>query len=153
MQHPVANISGWRILVEPGIKSTFDFRVKYQQPLKRVRTPKHIHLIIDLYMKQTGNRELTKRLLRHMLEVLTQLSPVTEYPPSLQNYQQEHANEFADLDNYGEYPVTFLLIVFELIMIQEKTNYPSGTLNRKLFELLLNDADIFSVVSTATFRG
>lgn len=38
-------------------------------------------------------------------------------------------------------------------MIQEKSNYPNGTLNLHLFERFRAKADIFSVVSTATFRG
>jgi len=39
-------------------------------------------------------------------------------------------------------------------MIQEKTNYPSGTMNIKVFEAFKNNYnDIFSVVSAATFGG
>jgi hypothetical protein len=38
-------------------------------------------------------------------------------------------------------------------MIQEKTNYPKGTLNIEVFERFKNHYDdIFSVVSAATFR-
>lgn len=43
--------------------------------------------------------------------------------------------------------------ITELIMIQEKTNYPQGVMNLNLFRLFRNEADIFSVVSAATFRG
>ncbi len=74
------------IHVEHGNKSPYDFIVKYQEPGKRLRTPKHIHLIT------------------------------------------------------------------ELIMIQEKTNYPNGTINLNLFKKFRNGADIFSIVSAATFR-
>jgi hypothetical protein len=38
-------------------------------------------------------------------------------------------------------------------MVQEKTNYPDGTMNLDLFRLFREGADIFSVVSAATFRG
>ena len=51
-----------KILIIPGKKSEKDFIVKYQQPGKRIRTPKHIHLIIDLFLKKTFNRELTLNL-------------------------------------------------------------------------------------------
>lgn len=61
--------------------------------------------------------------------------------------------QFQGVDAYGEYSVEFLLVITELIMIQEKTNYPSGILNLNLFRLFQGEADIFSVVSAATFRG
>lgn len=57
------------------------------------------------------------------------------------------------MDTYGEYTVEFLLVVTELIMIQEKTNYPDGVMNLNLFQRFRDGADIFSVVSAATFRG
>jgi len=152
-QHLITRINGWDVIVEPGEKSQFDFIVRYRQRGKRIRTPKHIHLVIDLYIKQAHNRPLVKELIGHMLTVLDQLRPITEYPPALQIYRQEHVERFEDLNNYGEYPVSFLLVIFELIMLQEKTNYPCGTLNKTVFEKFLNDADIFSIVSAATFRG
>lgn len=47
-----------KVFVSKGSKkeSLYDFRVHYQEPNKRVRTPKHIHLIIDLYIKLSRNR-------------------------------------------------------------------------------------------------
>jgi len=142
------------ILVSRGIKSNYDFRVHYQEPGKRVRTPKHIHLIIDLYMKLTGNKELTMRLLDHIINnMILKVRPSTEFPPEIQIFSQEHISQFKELDDYGEYSVEFLLVVTELIMIQEKTNYPNGTMNLRLFQKLRNGADIFEVVSTATFTG
>ena len=49
--------------------------------------------------------------------------------------------------------VEFIVIVTELIMIQEKTNYPTGNLNVKVFERFRDKHDdIFAVVSAATFR-
>jgi len=56
------------ILVEPGDKSKNDFRVRYQEPGKRKRTPKHIHLIIDLYMKKENNKRKTMELVDQLLE-------------------------------------------------------------------------------------
>jgi hypothetical protein len=151
-RHTVMEIDGWRVLVQPGIKSPHDFKVLYQQESSRIRTPKHIHLIIDLIIKREHSRDLTRSLIRHMLSVLTRLRASVSYPPQLQVFRREDAEEYRALDAFGEYPVAFLLVVFELIMIQEKTNYPSGVMNRHLFERFLNDADIFSVVSAATFR-
>jgi len=142
-----------KILVDEGSKSEYDFIVRYQEPNKRVRTPKHMHLIIDLYMKQTGNRRLTKHFINHVLtNIIDKVNPVNSFPPQLQIFQPQHIDNFSALDEYGEYSIEFCLVVIELIMIQEKTNYPNGDLNKRLFQLFYEDADVFSVVSTATFR-
>jgi len=142
------------IYASKGQKSPYDFRVQYQAPGKRLRTPKHIHLIIDLYMKRTGNKSLTMRLADHIIdEVILRVQPSTFSPPALQVFSPSHLAAFQPLDEFGEYSVEFLLVVTELIVIQEKTNYPQGVMNLNLFRLFRNEADIFSVVSAATFRG
>jgi hypothetical protein len=146
---------GVKIFVSKGSKkeSPHDFRVHYQEPNKRVRTPKHIHLIIDLYMKLSRNEELTLKLVDYLINMMKKLKPVTQYPPSLQVYDKQDLSEFEELNNYGEYSVEFIVVVTELIMIQEKTNYPTGTMNVKVFERFRDKHDdIFAVVSAATFR-
>lgn len=144
---------GVEIYVEPGKKSQYDFRVRYREPGKAIRTPKHIHLIIDLYMKKVCNKELTLRLVEEFLKMLPELQPATEFPPNFQEFSKDRFSKFEKLNGCGEYSVEFLAAIFDLIMIQEKTNYPNGTINRKLFEAFLNEKDIFAVVSAATFRG
>jgi len=142
------------VYVSKGGKSQYNFKVQYQEPSKRIRTPKHIHLIIDLYMKRTGDARLTMQLVDHIIDaVILKVSPSTSNPPTLQIFSPQHVARFQTLDSYGEYSVGFLLVITELIMIQEKTNYPQGTLNLNLFRLFRDEADIFSVVSAATFRG
>jgi len=145
--------NGTEILVEPGIKSKNDFKVRYKEPGKFIRTPKHIHLIIDLYLKKAGNRELTLKLVYEFLEMLSKLKSSTKFPPEFQGFNKESFEKFSGLNKYGEYSVEFLAAIFNLIMIQEKTNYPNGIINKKLFEAFLAEKDIFSVVSAATFRG
>ena len=143
-----------KILVSKGSKkeSLYDFRVHYQEPNKRVRTPKHIHLIIDLYMKLSQNKELTLKLVDYLIDMMKKLKPETSFPPSLQVYNKNDIDKFKELNNYGEYSIEFILVVTELIMIQEKTNYPNGIMNIKVFERFRNKHnDIFSVVSAATF--
>lgn len=145
--------NGVEVYVETGKKSKYDFRVRYKGPKKALRTPKHIHLVIDLYLKKTGNRNLTLGLVSEFIEMLSELKPSTEFPPKFQEFNKERFERFKELDSYGEYSVEFLAAIFDLIMIQEKTNYPNGIINRKLFEAFLAEKDIFSVVSAATFRG
>ena len=144
--------SGIDILIYHGSKSEDDFIVKYHEPEKRIRTPKHIHLIIDLYIKKCHNEDLTMRLVDFFIEIIDEIHPANIFPPELQIFSPDNIEEFEDLNNYGEYSIEFLLVVFELIMIQEKTNYPTGTLNLNLFQKFRNNKDIFSVVSAATFR-
>lgn len=145
---------GVKVLVSKGSKteSPYDFRVHYQEPNKRVRTPKHIHIIIDLYMKLSKNEELTLSLIDHIIDVIKKVQPVEKYPPELQLFKPQDTKPFEELNVYGEYSLDFILPVVELIMIQEKTNYPTGTMNLAVFEKFRNShQDIFSVVSAATF--
>lgn len=145
---------GIKVFVSKGSKkeSPYDFRVHYQELNKRVRTPKHIHLIIDLYMKLSRNEKLTLRLVDYLINMMKKLKSETKYPPSLQVYDKKDISQFEELNKYGEYSVEFILVVTELIMIQEKTNYPNGTMNIKVFERFRNKHDdIFAVVSAATF--
>jgi len=152
MDNIIDIINETQIGVNQGKKSTHDFIVKYKFPKKRERTPKHIHLVIDILLKRQGNPELTNKLVKHLLHILSHLQPVNTYPPKLQYYDPNKAKGFDALNQFGEYSVEFLLAIFELIMIQEKTNYPTGTMNRNLFEKILEGADIFSLISAATFR-
>ena len=103
-------------------------------------------------MKLSKNKELTLKLVDYLINMMKKLNPVTKYPPSLQVYNKEDITQFEELNSYGEYSVEFILVVTELIMIQEKTNYPKGTMNVKVFERFRDKHDdIFSVVSAATF--
>jgi len=141
------------ILVEKGKKSSNDFIVKYREPKKHLRTPKHIHLVVDILEKRTGNRTKTDDLLNHIIEkIIKKVEKADSFPPKLSIYSKEIADQFSSLNIYGEYSVEFILVVIELIMIQEKTNYPNGNMNLRLFQLIKNGGDIFSIVSAATFR-
>ena len=143
---------GVEIFVKPGEKSKYDFSVCYREPGKHIRTPKHIHLIIDLYMKKAFDKKLTLELVKEFLDTLSRLRVCDKFPPSFQEFSPQNLKHFEKLNDAGDYSVEFLSAIFDLIMIQEKTNYPNGTINRKLFEAFLNEKDIFSVVSAATFR-
>ena len=141
------------IYVVPGTKSKHDFIVRYREVGKRVRTPKHIHLMVDFFAKRTGNPSLTNQLVDHIINnIILQISPASTYPPVLQIFDPADAERFDELSQYGEYSIEFLLVITELIMIQEKTNYPDGTINLELFRKFKEGADIFSIVSAATFR-
>lgn len=145
---------GVEIVVEKGRKSDYDFVVKYRdtQRSRNWRTPKHIHLIVELYVKEAYQPRLTHDLRDHLISVYDKVQPINHYPPALQVYRRGDEQPFLSLDAVGEYSVEFLLVVSELIFIQEKTNYPQGSLTRALYEDF-GVKDRFSVIQKAAFRG
>jgi len=151
MRQLIATVRGYEIYVDKGSKSINDFIVRYKQPGKRIRTPKHIHLAVDLCMKKTGDPRRMRKLLEDMKTVVESLRPSRSFPPRFQIYTPELARKHRALNSYGEYPVEFLLAIFELIAIQEKTNYPEGVASKEFVDKLLSDSDIFSIVSGATW--
>ena len=132
-------------------ESPYDFIVKYKELNKRERTPKHIHIIVEMYVKYAYNPTLTLQLKEHILNMFNQIKPIDYFPPKLQFFKPEHTNPFQDLDKVGEFTVEFLLVTTELLAIQEKTNYPEGSLTESLY----NDfgvKDRFSVISKAVLK-
>lgn len=105
-----------------------------------------------LFSNRFRNKGLTLKLVDYLIDMMKRLNPETKFPPSLQVYNKKDLDRFEELNQYGQYSVEFIQVVTELIMIQEKTNYPTGTMNIKVFESFRNKHDdIFSVVSAATF--
>lgn len=143
-----------QIGVYPGKKpqSPYDFVVKFREPNKRERTPAHVHLIVEMYVKHAFNPQLTFKLRNHILEMFSQIQPINYFPPILQFFKPEHVEPFKELDRVGEFPVEFILVVTELLAIQEKTNYPKGSLTERLYQNF-GVKDRFSVIQKAIFRG
>ena len=146
--------TGVEIFVEKGTKpqSPYDFRVRFREPSKRERTPTHVHLIVEMYVKHAFNPKLTLELKNHIIDISNKIQPIDYYPPRLQVFKPEHIKTFTDLDQVGEFSVEFMLVVMELIMIQEKTNYPRGSLTQRLYADF-GVKDRFSVIQSAVFRG
>jgi hypothetical protein len=142
-----------QIGVYPGRKpeSPHDFIVKFKEPNKRERTPAHVHLIVEMYVKHAHNPSLTMNLKDHILTMLAQIKPINSFPPSLQFFKPEHIELFKDLDTVGELPVEFLLVVTELLAIQEKTNYPAGSLTESLYKDF-GVKDRFSVIQKTVLK-
>ena len=143
---------GAEIYVVKGKKpqSKWDFIVKFKQPGKRLRTPRHVHLIVELYVKEAYNKTLTHQLVSHLLWVFQQVGPIKYYPPKFQVFNPKNAIPFQHLDAVGEFSVEFLLATSELVFIQEKTNYPTGSLTQSLYQDF-GKKDRFSVIQKATW--
>ncbi|MEW6142178.1 MAG: hypothetical protein AB1597_03340 [Chloroflexota bacterium] len=140
--------------VYPGKKkqSEYDFIVKYREPGKRERTPKHVHLIVELYVKYAHDPALTLKLRDHILNMLGQLKPTQSFPPNLQVFKPDHVMPFTELDKVGEFTVEFLLAAIELVAIQEATNYPEGTATEQLYGSF-GKKDRFTVIQAATWTN
>ena len=149
-----ATMENVRFEVYPGSKrqSPYDFIVKFREPNKRERTPAHVHLIVEMYVKHAYNPSLSLKLRDHILTMLNQIEPVTSFPPTLQFFKPEHIEPFKELDKVGEFTVEFLLVAIELVAIQEKTNYPTGTVTENLYKNF-GVKDRFSVIQGAVWRG
>ncbi len=142
-----------QIGVYPGSKpeSPYDFIVKFREPNKRERTPAHVHLIVEMYVKHAYNPSLTLKLKEHILTMLNHIKPVNSFPPCLQFFKPEHIEPYKELDRVGEFTVEFLLVVTELMAIQEKTNYPEGSLTESLYKDF-GVKDRFSVIQKAVLK-
>ena len=46
-----------------------DILIKYQEDGKRVRTPKHIHWVIDVLIKKEHNHDLTMKFLKYLRDM------------------------------------------------------------------------------------
>jgi len=142
-----------QIGVYPGRKpeSPYDFIVKFKEPNKRERTPAHVHLIVEMYVKHAFDPRLTLKLRDHVLTMLNQIRPVDSFPPTLQFFKPEHVELFKELDRVGEFTVEFMLVVTELMAIQEKTNYPTGSLTESLYKDFATK-DRFQVIQKAVLK-
>ena len=126
------------IYVFQGTLSQFDIVIKYKKDGTRIRTPKHIHWVVDILMKMQGNEALAKRYLR-----------------AIQNCENDiYIEQYFALNAFGEYDVEFLYVLMELLAVQEKTNRADAYMFGKIIEELLEaDRDIFKIISTAGFGG
>ncbi|NWF77646.1 MAG: hypothetical protein HXY36_03525 [Chloroflexi bacterium] len=142
-----------QIGVYPGRKpeSPYDFIVKFKEPDKRERTPAHVHLIVEMYVKHAYNPSLTLKMKDHILVMLSHIKPINSFPPTFQFFKPEHIEPFRDLDKVGEFTTEFLLVVTELMAIQEKTNYPEGSLTESLYKDF-GVKDRFSVIQKAVLK-
>src|SRR3989339_462972 len=52
-----------------GANPDHDILIKYQENGKRLRTPKHIHWVIDLLIKKEHNRELALKFMKYLRDM------------------------------------------------------------------------------------
>ena len=150
----------YTLYVFHGRLSQYDIFIKYKSSGTRLRTPKHIHWVIDILIKMQYDKELTQDFLKEVKRIwnnsvgLEDNSYLTLKALIENNESDIHIEKFRSLDKYGEYPVEFLFVMMELLSVQEKTNrrdaYMFGNVINKLLE---EHYDIFSIVSAAGYNG
>ena len=153
------------IAVYKGSLSPFDILIKYRQKLEngkwsRIRTPKHIHWTVDILMKMQTFKELTQEFLGFFIDIWNKTTPIQNEQErqsldlkALLNISKEEIERFKELSKKGEYSVKFLILLAKLLMVQEKTNRADAYMFRKVLDGLKMGKDLFSVLSTATFRS
>lgn len=116
------------IYVFQGALSQFDIVIKYKKDGTRIRTPKHIHWVVDILMKMQGNEVLAKRYLRAIQNCWNTCVPLTNNDYAtlkalIENGENDiDIEQYFALNTYGEYDVEFLYVLMELLAVQEKTN-------------------------------
>lgn len=148
------------IYVFQGELSQFDIVIKYKKDGTRIRTPKHIHWVVDILMKMQGCEELTKHFLRLIQNLWNACKPLlnNDYATIKKLIESGEKDidikQFYTLNTFGEYDVEFLYVLMELLAIQEKTNRADAYMFGSIIEELLEtDRDIFKIISTAGFGG
>lgn len=140
---------GTEIWTEPGGKSELDFKTKCKSPGGRQRTPKHIVYLTDLLIKRENDRELTNSLVEELLYIAQNVDHSETDDPELQ-FQPDYSS-YSDLDNFGDFSVEFILVSYELIIIQEKNNYPDGGLSVKWLTGFLDGKDNYWLQNVVSY--
>ena len=148
------------IYVFQGNLSQFDIVIKYKKDGKRIRTPKHVHWVVDVLMKMQGDEKLTKKYLLAIQNCWNTCVPLSNndfetLKKLIENGEKDiEIEQYFGLNAFGEYDVEFLYVLMELLAVQEKTNRADAYMFGKIIEELLEaDRDIFKIISTAGFSG
>jgi len=136
-----------------------DILIKYQQEGKRLRTPKHIHWVIDLLIKEEHNRKLTLKFMKYLRGMYDCVeafrSKEDRVKCVLTQTTKEKLKPFKALDKFGEYKIEFIAHLIELMIKMEKNTPPEkpARVFRELMDAMIAEKEIFVVVSKATQIG
>ncbi len=136
-----------------------DILIKYQEWGKRLRTPKHIHWVIDLLIKKEHNRELTLKFMRYLRGMYDRVEAFKSKEDrkncELKETTDEKLRPFEELNKYGEYKIDFIGHLIELMIKMEKNTPPEkpARVFRELMDAMIAEKEIFVIVSKATQIG
>lgn len=136
-----------------------DIIIKYQEDGKRVRTPKHIHWVIDMLIKKEHNKKLTLKFMKYLREMYDRVKGFESKEDrdncTLTETTHEKLKEFEELNDYGEYSVEFIGHLIELMIKMEKNMPPEkpARVFKELMDSMIKEDEIFVIVSKATQIG
>lgn len=136
-----------------------DILIKYQEEGKRVRTPKHIHWVIDVLIKKEHNKDLTMKFLKYLRDMYDRVegfkSKEDRLKFELKETTHEKLKKFEELNKHGEYSVEFIGHLIELMIKMEKNMPPEkpARVFKELMDSMLKEEEIFVIVSKATQIG
>ena len=142
-----------------GFIKDHDIIIKYKEKGKQIRTPKHIHWVIDLIIKKQYNPELTLKFMKYLREMYDKVDAFKSKDDRakcfLKETTKEKLKQFEELNKYGEYKVEFIGHLIELMIKMEKNTPPEkpAKVFRELMEAMINGKEIFVIVSKATQIG
>jgi hypothetical protein len=142
-----------------GANPECDILIKYQEKGKRLRTPKHIHWVIDLLIKKEHNKELTLKFMKYLRNMYDKVEAFKSKEDRakcvLKETTKEKLKPFEELNKYGEYKVDFIGHLIELMVKMEKNTPPEkpARVFRELMDAMIQEKEIFVIVSKATQIG
>jgi hypothetical protein len=144
---------------ERGYIKDHDIIIKYKENGKRVRTPKHIHWVIDLIIKKQHKPELTLKFMKYLREMYDKVEGFKSREDRanfiLKETSEEKLKPFEELNKYGEYKIDFIGHLIELMIKMEKNTPPNkpAMVFRELMDAMISEKEIFVIVSKATQIG
>ena len=143
---------GIKVYVRRGGKKEWDFIVTHDRPGGETHQVLHRDFVCDLYRKRQAAPEASDGLVGHLLDIINRAQGVTSFPPALVYFSREHVKNLLDsgLPSTVGYDLELLLVLFELVQIQEETNYPHGWLPTKLYETIRDSPDDLNEIARLT---
>jgi hypothetical protein len=142
-----------------GANPDHDILIKYQEIGKRLRTPKHIHWVIDLLIKKEHNKKLTIAFMKYLRNMYNRVESFKSKNDRtrclLKETSHKKLKKFDKLNKYGEYKVEFIGHLIELMIKMEKNTPPEKPAHvfKELMDAMIQEKDIFVIVSKATQIG
>ncbi len=154
------------VAIYQGAISDFDIKIKYREMDEdgnwtRIRTPKHVHWVVDILLKMQENPSLTQQFVDKLLEAWEKTERIStkKQRKKLLNLDYllkdfDEYKQFQVLEKKRRYSIKFLLLLTRLLMIQEKTNREDAYQFKKCLETLRDQHSfIYDIISKATYIG
>ena len=133
--------NGVNVYVEPGRKSPLDFIVSHDTDDGGNHRVYHRDFILDIYLKRNAQPEAALELVNYFVDIVENSEGTQQYPPTLVQFDAGQVERFQDsgLGGAGGYDLELLFVLFELVQIQEETNYKGGWVPKELYTTVRDD--------------